>query len=206
MADVVAVVDQRLHDQRALPGDLGAAQAADQLLALAAEHRAADDLEPAAGVGLRPDHAAGDYRGHQTNTSDSRSTKPSRRYRRFAASRWRMRRQVERRGAGRVARSRAPRASSASPTPLAARGLVDDDVLDPAAQRRSGRGRGPASASRRSPSSSRATSSVVPGDDAISASSLEGRPGACGRELRQRAGRSPRASSSVGSVTRSIFT
>ena len=48
MADVVAVVDQRLDDQRALAGDLGAAQAADQLLALAAEHRAADDLEPAA--------------------------------------------------------------------------------------------------------------------------------------------------------------
>ena len=71
VADVVAVVDQRLHDQRALPRDLGAAQAADQLLALAAEHRAADDLEPAAGVGLRPDHAAGHYWGRQTYTSDS---------------------------------------------------------------------------------------------------------------------------------------
>ena len=56
MADVVAVVDARLHDQRALAGDLGAAQAADQLLALAAEHRAADDLEPAAALWEQPDH------------------------------------------------------------------------------------------------------------------------------------------------------
>ena len=57
--DVVAVVDLRLHDQGALPGDLGAAQAADQLLALAAEHRAADDLEPAAVLGEQPDHGEG---------------------------------------------------------------------------------------------------------------------------------------------------
>jgi len=53
---VVAVVDPRLHDQRPLAGDLGAAQAADQLLALAAEHRAADDLEPAAALWRVPDH------------------------------------------------------------------------------------------------------------------------------------------------------
>ena len=56
VADVVAVVDARLHDQRALAGDLGAAQPADELLALAAEHRAADDLEPAAALGEQPDH------------------------------------------------------------------------------------------------------------------------------------------------------
>src|SRR5207245_3317010 len=56
VADVVAIVDQRLHDQRALPSDLGAAQAADQLLALAAEHGSADDLEPAAGMWLCPNH------------------------------------------------------------------------------------------------------------------------------------------------------
>ena len=56
VADVVAVVDLRLHDQRALAGDLGAAQPADELLALAAEHRAADDLEPAAALWEQPDH------------------------------------------------------------------------------------------------------------------------------------------------------
>ncbi len=56
VADVVAVVDHRLHDQRPLPRDLGAAKAPDQLLALAREHRAADDLEPSAAMGLDPDH------------------------------------------------------------------------------------------------------------------------------------------------------
>src|SRR5581483_10245546 len=56
VADVVAVVDARLHDQRALPGDLGPAQPADQLLALAAEHRAADDPEPAAALGKEANH------------------------------------------------------------------------------------------------------------------------------------------------------
>jgi hypothetical protein len=56
--DVVAVVDARLHDQDALARDLGAAQAPDQLLALAAEHRPADDLEPAAAAGHGPDHGA----------------------------------------------------------------------------------------------------------------------------------------------------
>src|SRR5262249_29149287 len=70
MADVVAVVDQRLHDQRALSRDLRAAQAPDQLFALPAEHWAANDLEPAAGVGLRADHAARHYWGRQTNTWD----------------------------------------------------------------------------------------------------------------------------------------
>ena len=56
MADVVAVVDHRLHDQRPLAGDLGPAEPPDQLLALAGEHRAADDLEPPAAMGLDPDH------------------------------------------------------------------------------------------------------------------------------------------------------
>jgi len=56
VADVVAVVDLRLHDQRALAGDLRAAEPADELFALAAEHRAADDLEPATAFWEQPDH------------------------------------------------------------------------------------------------------------------------------------------------------
>jgi hypothetical protein len=64
--DVVAVVDGRLDDQRAQAGDLGAPEAADQLLALAAEHRAADDLERAVSHERRPEHGAGPYLGHQT--------------------------------------------------------------------------------------------------------------------------------------------
>ncbi len=43
----VAIVDDGLEDLDPLPGDLRAAQAADQLLALAAEHAAGDDLDPA---------------------------------------------------------------------------------------------------------------------------------------------------------------
>ena len=43
----VAIVDERLEDLDSLAGDLRAAQAADQLLALAAEHAAGDDLNPA---------------------------------------------------------------------------------------------------------------------------------------------------------------
>ena len=58
LGDAVAVVDLRLEDHHALPGDLGAAQATDHLLALAAEHRAADDLEPAASAWGDPEHAA----------------------------------------------------------------------------------------------------------------------------------------------------
>jgi hypothetical protein len=58
VADVVAVVDARLHDQRALPRDLCAAKSPDELLALAAEHRAADDLEPPAVLWEQPDHCA----------------------------------------------------------------------------------------------------------------------------------------------------
>ena len=53
---VVAVVDPRLEDDDALPRDLGAAEPADHLLALAAEHRAADDLEPATAFRIEPDH------------------------------------------------------------------------------------------------------------------------------------------------------
>ena len=47
-----AVVDERLEDLHLLPGDLRAAQPADQLLALAAEHAAGDDFDPADAVGL----------------------------------------------------------------------------------------------------------------------------------------------------------
>jgi hypothetical protein len=54
--DVVAIVDPWLEDHRPLAGDLGAAEPADHLLALAAEHRAADDLEPAAALRVDPDH------------------------------------------------------------------------------------------------------------------------------------------------------
>jgi hypothetical protein len=54
---VVAVVELRLEEDDALAGDLGAAEAADHLLALAAEHRSADDLEPAA-VRVVPDHGS----------------------------------------------------------------------------------------------------------------------------------------------------
>ena len=38
--------------------DLGATEPADHLLALAAEHRPAHDLEPAAALGRNPDHEA----------------------------------------------------------------------------------------------------------------------------------------------------
>src|SRR5947207_815208 len=55
--DVVAVVDARLRDERALSRDLRAAEPPDELFALAAEHRAADDLEPASALGKQPDHA-----------------------------------------------------------------------------------------------------------------------------------------------------
>ena len=44
-----AGVDDRLEDLHALAGDLGAAQAANQLFALAAEHATDDDLDPALG-------------------------------------------------------------------------------------------------------------------------------------------------------------
>src|SRR6266545_1238878 len=44
---VVAGVDPRLENLDLLPRDLGAAEAADQLLALAAEHAADDDFDPA---------------------------------------------------------------------------------------------------------------------------------------------------------------
>ena len=47
------VVDQRLEDLHLLAGDLGAAQPPNQLLALAAEHAAGDDFDPAV-MGLFP--------------------------------------------------------------------------------------------------------------------------------------------------------
>ena len=53
---VVAIVDPRLEDDDALSGDLGPAQPPDHLLALAAEHRPADDLEPATSLRRDPDH------------------------------------------------------------------------------------------------------------------------------------------------------
>ena len=53
---VVAVVDPGLEEEHPLPGDLRAAQPADHLLALAAEHRPAHDLEPAASLRGDPDH------------------------------------------------------------------------------------------------------------------------------------------------------
>ena len=56
---VVPVVDPRLEDDDALTGDLGAAEATDHLLALATEHRPADDLDPAALPWWDPDHEAG---------------------------------------------------------------------------------------------------------------------------------------------------
>ena len=43
----VAFVDGRLEDLHTLAGDLRAAQAADQLLALAGKHRADDHFDPA---------------------------------------------------------------------------------------------------------------------------------------------------------------
>ena len=46
---VVAVVDARLEEQHALPGEPRPLDAPQELLGLAAEHRAADDLDPAVG-------------------------------------------------------------------------------------------------------------------------------------------------------------
>ena len=53
----VARVDRRLEDLHALAGDLRAAQAADELFALAAEHAADDDLDPARRRGADDVHA-----------------------------------------------------------------------------------------------------------------------------------------------------
>ena len=44
---VVAIVDARLEEKDALLGEARALDAAEQLLRLAAEHRAADDLDAA---------------------------------------------------------------------------------------------------------------------------------------------------------------
>ena len=51
----VAGVERGLEDLDLLAGDLRAAQPADQLLALAAEHAADDDFDPAL-VGCVPDY------------------------------------------------------------------------------------------------------------------------------------------------------
>jgi hypothetical protein len=61
VADVVAIVDLGLEDDDALARNLGAPQAADQLLALTAEHGAADDLQPAASPRWDPEHGRGAY-------------------------------------------------------------------------------------------------------------------------------------------------
>ena len=52
----VAVVEARLEEQRRELRDLGAADAPQQLLALAREHRAADDVERASARGKERDH------------------------------------------------------------------------------------------------------------------------------------------------------
>src|SRR5262249_5285497 len=57
----VAIVNQRLEDLHLLPGNLRAAQAADQLFALATEHAAGDDLDPPV-LGCLPDDV------HRTQT------------------------------------------------------------------------------------------------------------------------------------------
>src|SRR5471032_2991059 len=74
VTEVVAIVDHRLDDQRSLTGNFGPAQATDQLFALAAEHRPADDFEPTAPIWMLPDH-----RGEATGAT--------RRTRLFACSR-----------------------------------------------------------------------------------------------------------------------
>ncbi len=57
MRDVVPIVDTRLYDQHPLTRDFGPPQTSDELLALAAEHRTADHLDPAAVCRCVPDHA-----------------------------------------------------------------------------------------------------------------------------------------------------
>jgi hypothetical protein len=55
---VIPVVDPGLEDDDVLPRDLRAPEPPDHFLALAAEHGAADDLEPAAALRGNPDHGA----------------------------------------------------------------------------------------------------------------------------------------------------
>ena len=66
MPDVVAVVDERLDDQRPLPRDLRAAQPADELLALPGEHRPAHDLEPSTSLRLETNHGRDPNDPHPT--------------------------------------------------------------------------------------------------------------------------------------------
>ena len=60
---VVAVVDAGLEEDHPLTGDLRAPEPTDHLLALAREHRAADDLEPSSSLGRHPDHRGDARRG-----------------------------------------------------------------------------------------------------------------------------------------------
>ena len=82
---VVAVVDPRLEDDDALAGDLGAAQPADHLLALPAEHRTADHLEPAASLRGDADHggdpstAIGGHRQREEGAPTPATLSPARR-------------------------------------------------------------------------------------------------------------------------------
>jgi hypothetical protein len=62
VARVVAIVDSRLEDDDPLSCDLRSPQPSDHFLALPAEHRPADDLEPAATLWWDPDHVARDPR------------------------------------------------------------------------------------------------------------------------------------------------
>ena len=56
VARAVAVIDRRLEQRRSEAGHLGTPDAAQQLLALAREHRSADDLEGASSEGCEWDH------------------------------------------------------------------------------------------------------------------------------------------------------
>ena len=67
-----AVVDERLEDLHLLPRDLRPAQPADQLLALAAEHAAGDDFDPAVVGRLADDFHRDSYsirRGGRRNSA-----------------------------------------------------------------------------------------------------------------------------------------
>ena len=83
---VEPVVDRRLEHRDRLAGDLGPPEAPHQLLALAGEHRAADDLEPAAchrvhaHHGRKPTARGGRPRGRRAPSSTGTTpSRPSRR-------------------------------------------------------------------------------------------------------------------------------
>ncbi len=56
--ELVAHIKSRLHYDHRLTGDLSPTQPAHQLLALAAEHAATDDFDPAVSLGDATHHAA----------------------------------------------------------------------------------------------------------------------------------------------------